>query len=340
MEIVILRNDRSLLINKYSEFSGGRAENYEDVMHVRNALQKIGLQPGEFVVKDDLSNLKKLKEINPALVFNLCDDFLDPEKEALVPKKLDNMGIPYTGDSFTALKVCTQKELSKKKLVEFGVTTPKYMLINSVKTMVNGLKFPLIVKPTEEHGSIGIQQDSVVYNQEQLREKLNDMLEKYGEMLVEEYIEGRELSTVVIGDQVMKVSEIMFDESFEGKPTIMTYDAKWLDDTQEYKGTVRKTPAKLTKELEDRVKEESVKAYKALGCRSYARVDLRLDKNGTPYVLEVNVNPDLSRGGAVAKIAQASRISYPKLIKAIVENAKQSMEEEAAKIENKEVTSN
>lgn len=320
-----------MLISRYNQFSNGRANNYDDVMDVRTALVKMGLQPGEFVVKDDLSNLKELKKINPKLAVNLCDDFLDPKKEALVAKKLELMGIPYTGDTYGPLRMCTQKALSKKKLIDFGVMTPKYQLVSSPNEEINGLKFPLIIKPNSEHGSIGIEEDSVVHNQEQLQKKLNEMLSKYGKMLVEEYIDlGRELSTIVIGGKVMRVSEMIFDgEDFAGRPLIMTYDAKWVEETQDYRATKRQTPAKLTKELEERVKEESIKAYNALGCKSYARIDLRVDKNGTPYVLEVNVNPDLSRGGAVAKIAQGSRISYLKLIKTIVEEAKQATEAEA-----------
>ncbi len=323
MEVVILRNDRSILQEKYEEFSEGRADNYQDVLDVKKALDRMGISYKEIVVREDLKNLEEVKKIDPDVVINMCDDFLEPSKEPLVPKKLEKMGIPYTGDTFQPLSMCVQKAKEKKRLIDLGVITPKYKLVSKPDDDIEGLRFPLIVKPNTEHGSIDIKEDSVVHNEEQLQFKLNETLRKYGEMLVEEYIEGREFSTVVIGDKVMRVSEMVFDDNeFEGKPKIMTYDAKWNEETGEYAGTVRK-PAKLSKQLEEKIKEESVKAYKALGCESYVRVDIRLDEKGTPYVLEVNPNPDLSRDGAVAKIAQYSRISYLKLIKMVIENATQ-----------------
>ncbi|MFH1211260.1 MAG: ATP-grasp domain-containing protein [archaeon] len=328
MEVVILRNDRSLLPEKYGpQFSQGRTENYQDVLDVKKALDRIGVKYKEVIVKEDLSNLKELKKLNPDMVINICDDFLEPKNEALVPKRLETMGIPYTGDAYQPLAMCARKALAKKKLMDSGVTTPRYQLVSSADTKIRGLKYPLIVKPNTEHGSVGITEDSIVHDEQQLQKKLNEMIHQYGHMLVEEYIEGKEISTVVIGDKVMRVSEIMFDDkTFEGKPRIMTYESKWEEEGQDYAGTVRK-PANLPKQLEEKIIAESKKAYKALGCRSYARVDLRLDDKGTPYVLEVNVNPDLSREGAVAKIAGESRISYVQLIRMILENAQQAEQE-------------
>ncbi|MEM4244831.1 MAG: ATP-grasp domain-containing protein [Candidatus Nanoarchaeia archaeon] len=330
MEVVILRNDRSALAQKYGEFSEGRTENYKDIDDIKNALMRMGIPYKEVVVKEDLSNLKEIKKINPDVVINVCDDFLEPKKEALVPKKLETLGVAYTGDAYQPLMMCAQKALSKKKLIEAGVLTPKYQLVSSPEGKIKDLKYPLIVKPNNEHGSVGIESDSVVHTEEQLQKKLNEMLAKYGKMLVEEYIDGREISTVVIGDKVMRVSEIVFDgQDFAGKPTIMTYDSKWKENSPDYVGTVRK-PADLPKKLEEKIKETSKKAYDALGCKGYARVDLRVTPEGEPYVIEVNVNPDLSRDGAFAKIMKDSRVSYLKLIKMIIENA------QGAETENKE----
>lgn len=323
MEVVILRNDRSLLAEKYGQFSEGRANNYQDILDVKKALDRLRITYKEVVVKEDLSNLNEVKKLKPDMVVNLLDDFMEPKKEALASKKLKTMGVLYTGDAYEPLVMCTQKALAKKKLMNFGVMTPKYQLITSATEKIKGLKYPLIIKPNTEHGSIGITQDSIVHNDEQLQKKLNEILQQYGQTLVEEYIEGKEISTVVIGDKVMRVSEIVFDdEKFQGKQNIMTYDAKWDGGTEEFTGTARQA-AKLPKQLEEKIIEESKKAYKALGCKSYARIDLRLDEKGTPYVLEVNVNPDLSREGAVAKIAGYSRISYVQLIRMIIDNAVQ-----------------
>lgn len=332
MDVLIIRNDRSLLVEKYGpQFSEGRADNYQDVLDVKKALTRMGLDYSELVINENLRNLKEVKKLNPTIVINMCDDFLEPEKEALVAKELEDMGLAYTGDAYEPIAMCTRKALVKKKLLDSGVLTPKYKLVTSADEKIRGLKYPLILKPNKEHGSVGITEDSIVHNEEQLQKKLNEMLQQYSQMLVEEYIPGKEISTLVIGDKVMKVSEIIFDEEvFEGRPKIMTYDAKWDEKGEEYIGTPRK-PAKLPRQLEEQIKEESLKACRAIGCTSYARVDFRLDDNGTPYVLEINVNPDISREGAVAKIAEYSNISYVKLIKMILENARQT-EQETSKV--------
>lgn len=320
--VVILRNDRSLLSQKYGEFSEGRTNNYQDVEDIKKVLEKLGKEYIEFEVKEDLSNLDEIKELNPEFVINLCDDFLNPETEAEVPKKLEDMGIPYTGDTSYALVICTQKALQKELFVRNRVTTPKYRLVSLVRNnKVAGLRYPLIVKPNREHGSIGIDENSIVYNPAQLQKKLDEMIQRYKEVLVEQYIEGRELSALVIDGKVMKVSEINFsNEEFSEKPKIMGYDAKWNEGTEEYQGTVRNS-ARLPKTLESRVRKASKEACKAVGCTGYARVDLRLDEEGIPYVLEVNVNPDLSIGGAVQKIAASAGMSYFSLIKTIFKKA-------------------
>jgi hypothetical protein len=114
MDVVIIRNDRSLLAEKYGQFSEGRAGNYQDILDVKKALDKFGIKYSEVVVKEDLSNLKEVKKLNPDVVMNMCDDFLEPAREALVPKKLENMGIAYTGDAYEPIAMCSKKHLQKR----------------------------------------------------------------------------------------------------------------------------------------------------------------------------------------------------------------------------------
>jgi D-alanine-D-alanine ligase len=126
---------------------------------------------------------------------------------------------------------------------------------------------------------------------------------------VEEYIEGRELNVAILGDvhpEVLPISEIDFSALPEGMPKIVTYNAKWMHNTPEFVGTVGKCPAILPADVEARVKATAFSAFKLMGCRDYARVDIRMSKENVPYVIEVNPNPDISEDAGFMRSAKSS----------------------------------
>jgi D-alanine-D-alanine ligase len=141
---------------------------------------------------------------------------------------------------------------------------------------------------------------------------------------VEEYIEGRELNVAIIGNErptILPISEIDFSKLPPNYPKIVTYNAKWVEGTAEYLGTVGTCPAKLPPEVEERVRDISLQAYKLMEIRDYARVDIRLDASNTPYVLEVNPNPDISRDTGFARSARAAGMTFEDMIAKIIETA-------------------
>ncbi len=260
------------------------------------------------------------------LIFNLCEGLEeDSKKEPWIPGFLDLLEIPYTGsDSFT-LGLCMNKIRTKHMLVANDIPTPKYQkFVRKKQSTDPELNYPLFVKPAMEDGSLGISMDSLVNNRAELEVMVERILKNFHQpALVEEFIDGRELNVSIIGNgnklEVLPISEITFD--FEkGQPNIVSYQAKWCEGTDVYNRTTGVCPADLPPDIERRVKKAALDAYKATGCRDYARVDIRL-RDGVPYVLEVNPNPWIYLDGGFVRSANAAGYPYKQIIERIVQEA-------------------
>jgi D-alanine-D-alanine ligase len=140
-------------------------------------------------------------------------------------------------------------------------------------------------------------------------------------IIAEEYIDGRELNVAVLGDKVLPISEIEFKGLPEGLPKIVTYDGKWIEDSVYYENTKPKCPTDLDSRIKQKVETIALQAYYALGCRDYARIDIRLDENGIPFVIEVNPNPDISSDSGFARAATADGINHSGLLLRIIKFA-------------------
>lgn len=301
----------------------------EECENVCDALEGMGYRASLFNMNGDLKRLIRcIEEKEPDLIFNLCESVGNESiHEMHVAGVYELLGIPYTGASAFVLGICLNKVRTKEILTYHKIVTPQFVLVRNISQLNSeefALKYPLIVKPSREDASIGIENDSIVENPTQLRRRVRHILQTYDQpALVEEYIDGRELNVAIIGNKkpiVLPISEIDFSTLPPDYPKIVTYKAKWMQGTPEYAGTVGKCPAELPPETERRVKEIALKAYQVMGCRDYARIDMRL-KNGIPYVLEVNPNPDLSDDAGFARAARAYGLSFEEAIGKIVESA-------------------
>jgi D-alanine-D-alanine ligase len=187
------------------------------------------------------------------------------------------------------------------------------------------LLFPLIVKPSREDASIGIDHASIVYNANELRKRVRYVIEQFDQpALVEEYIDGRELNVAVLGNrklEALPISEIDMSTLPKDYPRIITYNAKWLKGTAEYEHTRGVCPALLPPELETRMKALAIEAVQLIGTRDYARVDFRLSKDHKPYILEVNPNPDISDEAGFARSARAAGYTFDTMVQKIIETA-------------------
>jgi D-alanine-D-alanine ligase len=302
----------------------------EEREQVEKALQHKGYRTSLFNIDGDIKRLINFIEVQkPDLIFNLCESLMgESQHEMHVAGIYELMNIPYTGAATLALGTCLNKVRTKEILQVHGIPTARHIISSGFEFSHledAHLHFPCIVKPIHEDASIGISNSSVVYDRESLQKQVAYIFKTFKDpALVEEYIEGRELNVAIIGNgrpTLLPISEIDFSKLPAGYPKIVTYNAKWIEGTPEYDGTVGTCPAQLEPDVEQRVRDIALRAYQCMEIRDYARVDIRLDASNTPYVLEVNPNPDISRDAGFARSARTAGMTFEDMIVKIVETA-------------------
>jgi len=233
----------------------------------------------------------------------------------------------YTGNKPSTLGNCLNKIRAKEILYANGINVPRSISLSPKARFTKkdiDLNYPLMMKLNDEDASIGISENSVVKSYRELRKQFEFLTKTYNKnIIVEEYIVGRELNCAVLGDKPLPISEIDFTGLPQNLPKIVTYDGKWIEDSTYYNYTKPVCPANIDAQTKKRVEEIAIHAYNDLNCRDYARVDLRLAENGTPYVIEVNPNPDVSSDSGFARAAAAAGKSYSELLFAITSFALQ-----------------
>jgi D-alanine-D-alanine ligase len=301
----------------------------EEVGAVEESLRDRGFNPYVFAIEYFSKDfVQTLMEIAPQFVFNLCEELNGKsELEMCVAGFLELMGIPYTGSNPFALGLALNKFHVKQILRSAGIPTARgYVRYPGQKFAIpRGMRFPMLVKPSRQDASLGINSNSVCHDARALEKQIRYIHEVYEqEALVEEYLDGREFNVSVIGDQdpeVLAISEIDFSGLPNDEPRIVSYRAKWDEESPMYASTIPICPANLTKRLDHRIKDIALRSYVCIGCRDYARVDMRTDARGSIYVLEVNPNPDISPKAGFARAARAAGYSYSEIILQISEAA-------------------
>jgi D-alanine-D-alanine ligase len=293
---------------------------------VEKALQSLGYKTSKLPLIMPLEQAyKKLSQIKTDIVFNLFEGFSGlPETESDVVKKLESLKLRYTGSPAAALKLALDKSATKRRLLEAGIRTPAFQMLDETDLSDFNLAFPCIVKPNADDASHSLSAKSVVYNFNSLKEMVSEINRMYSsKALVEEYIDGREFNITIMGNASMTalpVSEICFSLP-EGMPRILNYESKWQTDSVYYKGTPPQCPAKIDLITERNIIDCGLKAYAVTGCCGYARVDMRMDASGRIYILEVNPNPDISPDAGASIQAAAAGMSYNEFILKIVQLA-------------------
>jgi len=297
----------------------------EDVKQVRNTLLSSGVAISVFGL--DETNINKLKNIKTDLLFNLCYGIGNrPDSEEEVYTIFDSLNIPYTGGPAASVVLTNDKASTKKILSENNIPTPSFAVISSAEDLsIINLNYPLFIKTLDLGCSIGIDQNSVILNKQELEKKASKLIHKYKKkVLVEEFLDGREFAVTVIGNGnkagVLPIVEISFGPLFEknGRWKIFDYESKWYQNSPYYIQSPYKCPALLDKNIASTIKKISLKAYKLCGCRDYARIDIRMDKHNTPQILEVNLNPSIGRHSQIHKSAMATGLTFRDLIKMII----------------------
>ena len=262
------------------------------------------------------------------MVFNIAEGVRGKFRESEVPAILDYLNIPYTGSGTFSLALALNKALTKKILQAENIPTPNFQVFSRQNEELDpSLKFPLIVKPNCEGSAKGINKANVVSNQDDLFKRVGEIIEAYRQdALVEEFIEGKELTVGILENGMTRVLPVL-EIDFSDCNTSGEYFYSWR--MKEYQGDknlgltpVFHCPARLSKEVEDRVKEAALKTHKAIGCLDISRTDIRLDKNNVPYVLEINPLPGLDpKESNFPIMAYAAGMGYDDLIEAILLSA-------------------
>ena len=289
------------------------------------ALQKTGYPMVTVAIADD-DIAGHLRFFDPAkyIVFNWCESLPGVEhSEWLVAKKLEDLGYTFTGADSAALSLAYDKQQVKDILDKASIPTPAWRIFNSPE-LQNWKIFPAIVKPQNEHCSAGITPDSVVMNQTDLKKRISFILDKYSQpALVEDFVDGREFHVSVWGNEkltVLPAAEMDFSCFGNIKDRLCTYEAKFIPGSQHYEEIKTLLPAPLTNDEKKAMEKVCGDAYRATGCRDYARMDIRLRDN-IFYVLDVNPNADISSDASMACAAEAEGISYAEMGSLIVQMA-------------------
>jgi D-alanine-D-alanine ligase len=300
----------------------------EEINAIVKALQSEGFKVRAVNIEDDFDKLlASLTSPKPDVVFNLVEYFNDDARqEDRVAALYDLLRIPYPGSPPLTLAVCQRKGLAKQILQALQVPTPRYKVAKERPVLkLTGLRYPLIVKPAWEDASAGVDDQAVVDDRAQLESRVQMILDEYNQpALIEEFIEGRELGVSVFGNanpRVLPVEELDFSDLPPNHRRIISYASKWDPLHEAFHLGKLVCPAKLTRSVRKKVEKIALRAYQALGCRDYARIDMRLDRQNRLFVLEVNPNPDLTEGVGFIASAKAAEIPFPSALRMIVEEA-------------------
>jgi D-alanine-D-alanine ligase len=295
---------------------------------VAGALAELGFATGIVAVDLDLNHFHALKRRDPMLVFNLVDAVRgDGRLAPVIPSLLDAVGLPYTGAHSDAWLQTLSKVATKLKLQREVLPTPEFSADGT------GLDpdAPFIVKAVWEHGSLGLDESSVVKGADVAR-AIAGREERFGTAhFAESYVEGREFNIAVLEERgrarVLPIAEIVFEDWRADRPRIVGYDAKWTSDSDAYIGTPRRFGLEQREPaLAARLETLSRSCWDLFGLAGYARVDFRVDVEGKPWILEVNVNPCLNPDAGLAAAAAEAGLSYPQLIGRIIDAAPRALQ--------------
>jgi D-alanine-D-alanine ligase len=295
---------------------------------VSTALADLGYNPTALPFSLDLQGVaRELQDLRPAFVFNLVESVEGRGRLIhLAPSLLDHLQLPYTGSRTEAIFLTSNKLLGKQLLRAASIPTPPWFTLQDSPRQPLTQGGPYIVKSVWEHASIGLDEESLVSttNPEELRRVLGERQERLaGSCFAEAYIDGREFNLSLLADrdgpQLLPAAEIRFEGYPAGKPRLVSYRAKWDEDSVEYRHTQRSFEfSGEDRALLDNLARIALECWRAFGLKGYARVDFRVDQDGRPWVLEVNANPCLSPDAGFAAAAERAAIAYSRVIARIV----------------------
>lgn len=272
----------------------------------------------------------RLRDARPDIVFNVAEGFHGANREAHVPAICEFFNVPFSGSDSTTLGICLDKSRTKELLGFHGIVSAPFAVVNRVEECGLVPPLPVIVKPLHEGSSRGITQQSVCTSVRELESAVRSVLEQCRQpALVEQWLPGREFTVAIIGNgagaRTLPIVEVAFDGLPPDAKPLYSYEGKWKEEVAHTPILV--CPADLSASLESQVSATALAAYHALRCRDWARVDMRCDEHGIPYVLEVNplpgIHPDPNHHSAFPLAARSAGLLHSDVVRRVLTLATQ-----------------
>lgn len=295
------------------------------VDQIESALRRLGHAVSRYPFHGDLLDLEhQLRTGAVDVVFNLVETFHGSRMLHVIPLLCEELGIKVTGGNSTSLFFSGDKLLAKRMMVLAGIPTPAWVDREASGKWHQFLGVPLIRKPRSEEASVGIDDDSVVTCD--TTEELAVQLDSAKRMILERYIDGHECNVTVVSDEgrvsVLPIAQMLFVDYPPSKPRIVGYEAKWVDSSFAYQHTVRSYSfGKEYPDLSEKVRSIVDACWQLFDCTGYGRVDIRIDEFGFPYVLEMNMNPCLTKDSGFIAACEQAGIGYDEAISRILKEA-------------------
>jgi D-alanine-D-alanine ligase len=298
----------------------------ETILAVKRALEK---NHEVTLIEANEEVYQKLLQAQPEIVFNIAEGMHGSSREAQIPAILEMLCIPYTGSDPITLGICLDKSRAKEILSYYNIPTPTFTVIDTVEQLSNSnCSLPCMVKPLHEGSSKGIFDASVVRTKDDLLRQVNKVMIEYNEpVIIEKFLDGREFTVAMIGNgsdiHILPIVEIRFDSLPIGVNPIYSYEAKWIWDTLDNPIDVHECPAKIPAKLLKSIESVCLNTYRVLRCRDWCRIDIRLNDQGVPNVLELNplpgILPNPEEHSCFPQAARAAGIDYDTMINMVLE---------------------
>ncbi len=303
----------------------------ETISAIQNAISK---KYETHLIKCDSNLVENLKKIKPDFVFNIAEGEAGSSREAFVPAILEMLKIPFTGSDVGTMVNTLDKVRAKEILAYNNINTPNFICIYDINELdkidlLNKNK-TYILKPCWEGSSKGIFDNSISSDKKQIKNNVIALFERFNQpVIIEEFLTGREFTAALIGNgenlEVLPIVELDFSQLPKNSNPIYSYEAKWVGDIPEKPLKIFQCPANLDKELKKQIQDIAKKTFLIMRCRDWCRIDVRLDSNNVPYILELNplpgILPNPDNNSCFPKAARAAGMNYEQLIDMVINTA-------------------
>lgn len=290
----------------YGGYSREREISIKSGKAVEKALKQLGYEYKVFDIIERDKFIQDILQYKPDLAFIVLHG--KGGEDGTIQAVLDFLNIPYTGSDMKTSVIAMDKILTKMYLQNFNIPTPEWIFFTEEKDALNyNPNFPVVVKAPTEGSSIGIY---IVNNETEYKEAVKEVFKMNDKVLIERFISGRELTVSILDNKVFEIVEVVVPEGF------YDFDNKYITGKTQYI-----CPANLDRDLYENIKNLGYKVYKLLNCKGPARIDIILEKNINPYVLEINTIPGMTELSLLPKAASAEGINFNQLVEMIIKNS-------------------